>query len=237
MWGIIKNDIFVNRKSIIFRIIIMLLASVVFVIPFSETMMEDMVVRMILNCLCFVLALGIFICLGGLVSALIQEDEKTEWKAYVSTTKAGDKGRITEKYIMSVLTFVVALLYILLINIAAEKINGIAIDEWLIMGVFFFFIIQSAVELPFMLRFGSKYGMLVKQCVLFALIFGVIVYFLYGPIPSFLSDQDKVVEWVLKIFGGTATSQLHRAVEIEMAAGVGLYIVSYLVAIVFRKRA
>jgi hypothetical protein len=51
------------------------------------------------------------------------------------------------------------------------------------------------VETPFLVRYGSKSGKQVKLLVLFGVVFLIIVYLLFGPLPDSNTIFDTIVNW------------------------------------------
>ncbi|MBP5605187.1 MAG: hypothetical protein J6X60_06560, partial [Ruminiclostridium sp.] len=58
--------------------------------------------------------------------------------------------------------------------------------------IFCWRMLVSAVEIPFMIRFGSEHGMQIKGAVMASILMLGIIYFLFGDISWMLVDEDPM---------------------------------------------
>ncbi len=150
-----------------------------------------------------------YIISGIILTASFSSDELKKWVFFCAATPKGAKGLVRSKYVMllisALFTLTVSVACDTAVCAAAGEVTGekITSANMLFLTLFFIQLIAAAVELPFTLRFGTKAGNSVKVAVLFGLIFIVIVYLLFGPIPgSFEAFAEKFAMLIEKIAGG-----------------------------------
>lgn len=238
MWGILKNDCYTSKKEMAATGIGLILASVLFMIKIPSSAMEDLVIALLLNFGYAFLSFTIFIGYGSLITSMILKNENPTWQSFLGTTKLGQKGYITQKYIFSIVVYMIASGHALLINSIANKINGVSVSRSFVLLFFLFFIVQAALELPCLLRFGAMYGSYIKIGLSMMVFFGVIIYGLYGNNPIFSEkNQDKMIDWALRIVSeGLNGPTAKKGFLIAGIVTVVLYGVSYEVSILTRKK-
>lgn len=201
MSGILLNDLYVNKKMIWLRSGIVFCLGVLFLIPIKEEILEDnLLLFSILYPLVGILSLVFaLICANQTIHEAISEDEKTDWQNFLLSVPSGVRGLVWMKYVETFVIYIgICLLHVVLFQVV-EWMTGISIPKTIILLCGCFFFLQSALELPLMFRLGSRYGNYIKMGMGFALVFGVILYLLYGPIDGGVNVNSvltHLIAWV-----------------------------------------
>ena len=238
MWGILKNDYYTNTKMFRTTILLLLGISIPFYLKVSASVLEDSVILLLLNAGYFFLSFIMFIIMGTLINSIMKENEQTIWQMYLATTITGRKGYIAQKYILSMVFYFITGAYAWFVNEVAYQINGVCVSKSFILLFVIFFVFQAALELPCMLRFGTVYGGYIKIILMFAVIFGIIIYGLYGNIKLFsMENQDKIFDWTLRLIGeGLNGPTAKKGILIAGIATTVFYGASYALSLATRKK-
>lgn len=108
---------------------------------------------------CWMAAIIVDFCLTFITFNTLMEDEKCRWNVYCATTPVSRRGFASAQYVSAAVfcafTSLIALIYPLLMMLVSSRFD---VSEILLGYVTLFCIsmLISAVELPLMLRFGSK---------------------------------------------------------------------------------
>ena len=159
---------------------------------------------------------------------LFAKDEKHSVTNFVISAPTGLAGQIRSKYYFIFAEFV-AILFIQYITdvIVCGIVNNSAVSaSMLLMLIFSIMLIFTAVEIPFIVRFGSSHGIQVKGAVMAVIVLLIAIYFLFGDIsifdePDILAAlQEKLTDAVT--LGTTA---------VICAAAIPLYYLSYRISV------
>ena len=203
MWGILRNDLYVNRKTNRNRLIVVLLWSVVFFIPVKKQSLEEVgvfwnIVYFLAGCITAFLFL---FTANASVTEAVQEDEKTNWQNFLLASPVGVKKQVWVKYIETFALYGLVCMYALLLFQIVKWNNGITIPKSIVTVVGLFFLFQSVIELPLVFRVGSRYGNYVKMGAVFTILFVILMYLLYGPIDGVLG-ADQIFTFIAKLANG-----------------------------------
>lgn len=162
---------------------------------------------------------------GMILTASYSGDELKKWVIFCAATPRGGKGLVRSKYLMifisCLLTLALSVACDTLVCAVCRGVTGekMTSANMLLLALFFVQLIAVAVELPFTIRFGNKAGNAVKVTVMFGLLFAIIVYLLFGPIPgSFEAFGEKcallveriarrdVPSWIIPAFAGVSVT-------------------------------
>lgn len=195
MKGLLYKDFFLLRSSLIFMGVFQLLVSGGAIL--TAVLGLEWELTVILLTACYYLP---FLILTILTQQLFLYDEKRSWRSFAGSTPASIKGQILEKYYMILLLNILLLFCcfltdVVVVAIAKDMMISMSIIAMLIFCVQMFF---QAIEIPFVIRFGTAVGGSVKGALLACLLFIVICYGLFGNI-SFLFEQDVLtafMEWI-----------------------------------------
>ena len=193
MKGLIYKDLIINRVSLIFYSVGIILTSISFLIiegsikniEIAYTSMSVMLYGML------------FICSVSLHDGCFWADNKRIWSAFSISTPVLVKGCVLEKYIYIMIISFSSLLYSFLFEtvcVAAGITDSLKFYKLNII-LFFISMVLGAVNIPFVVRLGRKYGSYVKTAALLLIcaIFGV--WFLFGDI-SVLNSPEKILTWI-----------------------------------------
>ena len=174
------------------------------------------------------LAIGYFIASGVLTSIFIGDDKKL-WAYFIVAMPKGIKGFLYYKY---VLCFAMNGLYMVawiftnsimntlqyaLLGTEAESMNNI------VLAIFFALLFFTAIDIPFMIRFGAKKGNTIKLWVMMALVSVAVVGFALLP----ASISDMIMEVFIKLFHGEANGTLMLLVSVCPIIVLAAYMLSY----------
>jgi hypothetical protein len=84
---------------------------------------------------------------------------------------------------------------------------------------------MRALEIPFVVRYGSKNGAKYKGCIFAAIILAVIIYMLFGYIPRFMS-AEHFFEWYENMMNSTTNGML-IFIAVLPYISLTLYCISY----------
>lgn len=164
-------------------------------------------------------------------------DEMKKWAYFISSTPKLVKSQIYTKYlsvfmhisIMSVSIYVVDLLLCAICNV----VLGMVIPSFAVFSVIalYYELFVKAVEIPFIVRFGSKRGNAVKVAMIGGFFVLLMLYFLFGPLPA---DEDAIMEALYqtyeKLINGELNEWVYLVQGILPLAAVGSYILSYFIS-------
>ena len=164
-------------------------------------------------------------------------DEMKKWAYFISSTPELVKGQIYTKYlsvfmhisIMSVSIYVVDLLLCAICN----GVLGMVIPSFAVFSVIalYYELFVKAVEIHFIVRFGSKRGNAVKAAMIGGFFVLLMLYFLFGPLPA---DEDAIMEALYqayeKLINGELNEWVYFVQGILPFAAVGSYILSYFIS-------
>lgn len=141
------------------------------------------------------------IVLSSLATEVIVQDEDKYYSAFISSTPMTAKGQILCKYYEILLLSFFVVLWGYILDTVISLINGVSGSSMMIyIPCFFFLIFTKAIETPFLIRYGTKIGKMVKIIGMVAMLYGVIIYLLFGPLPDINSDTvfDTIINWFLQ---------------------------------------
>lgn len=176
-----------------------------------------------------------FFMTGTMNAELFRNDENSLWHSFIGSTPQSFRGQVQSKYYIILIVNLVVLLaefvtdcaVVLLLNdIQASAISIIYL-------IFCIMIIGNAIELPFLVRFGSANGLNIKLCMMVLVPAVVGIYALFGDISMFLAEDFlTVLEKIL----GEATAMWIQALLPFVA--IVLYYGSYTLSLkLYRKGA
>ena len=112
----------------------------------------------------------------------------------------GGKGHIESKYWYILIQYLFVLYITFLTNIVTYGISGGAFSaSLLLVTIFCWRLLLSAIEIPFVIRFGSKKGMSIKGLMIGFIIFLVMIYFMFGDISWLINSDAPIkafIEWL-----------------------------------------
>lgn len=141
-----------------------------------------------------------FAIVGLLNCEVFRHDERKAWTSFAMSLPQATKGVVQSKYYMVLIVNTIMLFLVFLMDCILVGFSGdIAVSTLLVaMMIYCWRMFLSAVEIPFILRFGYMSGMWVKGVVLGIVLGSVVVYGLFGDISFFL--EGNVLEKIKTLF-------------------------------------
>ena len=151
-----------------------------------------------------------FLMLGFVESGLFEPDEKQTARSFLISTPTGAVGHIGSKYWFLLLVNLSVLICCFLTDTAVFALTG---DEKTMTGVmlvllFAMSLVVDALSLPFIIYFGTKYGLDAKASAQGVILLLVLVYALFGDISYFLSNDFLTA--LIKLFEAEYIRLMHR---------------------------
>lgn len=200
MLGVIYKDLCIAKKEIIKTLIICLVSSLPLLFPWKGNDIEDkLVVGIAFIFVPIFVFFFIFIFLDSAINGLVAQDESRIYGAFISASPVTEKGQVGVKYIETIGLLLMALLWAVICNPIVGAINGQKGNMLKVVLVLFFLeLFIKTIELPFIIRFGSKSGAKIKTIIMMALCYIIMIYLLFGPLPEF--KDGSVLDKLLHIF-------------------------------------
>lgn len=228
MGGLIYKDFLTNRKSIFVALGAMLYCGIMIIMPNvigtgdEGIGVEDM--RIFLSLYGILMLFAIFFISGAFQGNILKNDESRRWAYFITSTPMLKK-HIEAKYwfimIMSLSTVFITVIFDALNCILFKAVSLQAF----IITAFYIQMFLRAVEIPFLVRFGTSMGGYYKAGVLVLAVLIVGIYLLFGDLSHF-GSMDTFYEWFLNAMnGGVKTLQIFMAVMPFVSAG--MYYLSY----------
>lgn len=164
---------------------------------------------------------------------LFAKDEKHSVTNFVISAPTGLAGQIRSKYYF-VFAEYIAFLFIQYITdvIVCGIVNDSAVSaSLLIMVLFSIMLILTAVEIPFIVRFGSSHGLQVKGAALAVIVFIIAVYFLFGDISIF--DEPDILAALQEKMSDAVTL---GTTAVICGGAIPIYYMSYRISVKLYKK-
>ena len=199
MLGLIYKDLLVLKKEILLNLVVMILFAAgmdtmitLFAVDGSEQM------TMFLEAIAY---LFVFIDLGGLQNNIYECDENVYYSSFVISSPLGKEGQVLSKYYLTLIVSFVGLAFGMINDMILSIMLGYNHSGMSIyMTLFFIQIFLRAIDTPFLIRYGQKYGKNVKLIMISVAAFLFIVYGLFGPLPK--GGIQTIIEIVANWFYG-----------------------------------
>ena len=186
MRGIIKKDLYLERKNIFLCLgvysfmAIIAIAAVIFAknnLVFAKEFGLDT------NNISMCLAMIVFLMVFFLQSKVCGIDERRKWSYFGTSTPITEKGLVASRYTLMFMIAFTGFVICFCFDILISLVTGIHTGNTIVfMMLLFVNIFYEALELPFVIRYGSGRGTNVKVSVLLTVFFFVILYALFGDI-------------------------------------------------------
>ena len=191
MWGLVYKDLIINKKSFRALLLIAVFMEVYPLLAIWLTGTEEFDVS--ISSMLFSLGImATFITLGESIQiSTFKEDEQKKWAYYISSSPLTGVGQVQAKYwFILATTFGLNLFYIFL-----DGINALIFPEAPSLMILIFIattmiLFLRAIEIPFIVRYGAKYGLWVKTFLFFTIVFVGILYGLFGDLTIFGSSDN-----------------------------------------------
>lgn len=192
MEGLLYKDFYLLKGGIIFMAVFQLLISGTCILLVGMNLGESM--TMVLLILCYYLP---FLVLSMVNQQLFSQDERRSWYHFVGSTPQSISGHIASKYYMILIENLILLLFCYYTDAIVVLVSDGAVISLAVIGIYLFSLrlFREAIEIPFLVRFGTSVGGSVKGALLTVIVFMVICYGLFGDI-SFIFGADPVAAFM-----------------------------------------
>ncbi len=176
-----------------------------------------------------------FVLVGSSVNEAFRLDEKHQWCSFVLSVSHGASYQIITKFIFQLVTLIVAFIICLSAVFCCEHFTktDLSVMRKILIIMLDIRIILSAIELPFVVRFGAAKGITIKGIIISILIFAACVYGLFGDISFLLGDDvaEKFLKWILELNIKTA------CIKLSLGAAAAFLISCFISMKLYRKGA
>ena len=174
---------------------------------------------------------GYFI-IGMMQSNVLAGDETKKWGYFTASHPKGVTGQVYMKYVLIFMMcgmlmvsyyFFDALFCQIAFAVTGQEVKMIFQISLIL---FFLQILLRAIEIPFLIRYGSKKGANIKSVMLLSVLLLGLIYLLFGPLPESMEDlTDKIFAFIEGLQTGASTPALNLFLGIfEWVALIGYYI-------------
>ena len=188
MFGLVYKELVTRKKQLLILLPIAALFTIM-VIADAATKDEYVGVMMMLAAVCIILISGMF------EQGSFENDETKKWLSFIASSEDGIRKQIGSKYLFNLLLMISVFTYLELLFELSAAITEKDLDMFFmaLQLMIFFQMIYRAVESPFLVAFGSKYGNNIRMIVMLVLVFGFIVYALFGDLSIFGSTEELLL--------------------------------------------
>ncbi len=188
MFGLIYKELVTRKKQLLIMIPIAALFAIM-VIADAATKDEYVGVMLMLAAVCIILISGMF------EQGSFENDETKKWLSFIGSAENGVRKQIGSKYLFNLFLMIAVFTYLELLFELAAAMTEKDLDMFFmaLQLMMFFQMIYRAVESPFLVAFGSKYGNNIRMIVMLVLVFGFIVYALFGDLSIFGSTEELLL--------------------------------------------
>lgn len=179
---------------------------------------------------------GLMLCLGSIVVMLVlgmfqqgilEQDESQLWHGFISSASNGVRKQIGSKYIFGLMISAFGVLVMQISFWSWEAIGSFDLSMYnmLLYDLLVVQLVMCAVELPFLVFFGSKLGGTFRMIATGVIFFAAAAYMLFGDISAFAS-VESVVRWFKDLLDGDNT----YLTWVALGGALVLYGLSYLIS-------
>jgi len=193
MKGLLYKNFRINFMSVIAAVVVTLLCCVSEIITVAliskdgiddETFPELVMISASLYYCAFLFA-------SMTMGFVFQADESKVCSAFNMSVPQGGRGHIKSKYLYILIVYSIVLFMALLTDaISFGILRGRYTSAPFILFMFFYRLLLSAVEVPFIIRFGSIKGTNIKGLVVLGVSFLMLIYFMFGDISWLIGSDD-----------------------------------------------
>ncbi|MCH5258437.1 MAG: ABC-2 transporter permease [Lachnospiraceae bacterium] len=229
MKGLLYKEFFLLRSGLIFVVVFQTILSGV-CISFPLIGFETRMI-IFLTSICYYMS---FLILALVNQELFTHDESRLWSLFVSSTPQAARGQVACKYYIILIENLVLLFFCYLADVIVLCVADDATISTIIVGMFIccFRILIYAIEIPFMIRFGSNMGVAVKSVLIALLALILLCYGLFGDI-SFLFGDDPIAA----VYEYVTSGKVIWIVALIPYAAAGAYYLSYCISVKLYKEA
>ncbi len=222
MSGLIYKNFRINKWPFLFALIISFLCCAVIIVVSilsgpDIAVEKDGVKEISLN---FMLIYYLAFMLPSLTSNLLfAADESKICSAFAMSTPQGGKGHIESKYwYILIVNLTVLFISFITDTITFGILGGNFSAATMLMMIFCWRLLLSAIETPFIIRFGSQKGLAIKGLVIAFIVFLAALYFMFGDISWLINTDDPLSEFIEWLKSGKIIFHLSLFPFVSIAA-------------------
>lgn len=173
----------------------------------------------------------IYVCVYMLVGAMLENlftpDENRLWHSFVMAAPRGVEEILWVKYEFLMIVFGITAAAGFFVDQLLSSLAGVYSSTAVIHMIGFFWLLFTAsFDIPFLIRFGSKRGGIVKAFCILAVLLTAAVYALFGDISMF-GSAESLYEFILGILRGELPKWCHVCLAVLPFLICGMYYISY----------
>ncbi len=177
----------------------------------------------------------IFLMIRAVQQNIFIPDERKLWAFYIISSPQNHKGQVLSKYYFSLIMSLTSVICLYICDLICSIILKETVNNTpIIIALFGINIFFNAVEYPFIIRLGVKYGNIFRSIFFNIIFFIFIIYYFFGDLPDFsfetFFNQTDAYEFADNIFD-KLTFYNYFSVFISLA----LYFVSYKLSCILYK--
>lgn len=226
MSGLIYKEIITNKKTLVPASVITLLLPILMSLTALSDNADEGSSGMIMSLMSVMVYIIIFLVVGTMQAQMFENDESKRWADYIVSTPKLARGQVESKYIFTLTVTIGAMILAMIGSDIANVISGSSDMSIMLYILVIVQIFLRAVEIPFIIRWGSKVGTVLKSIMFLVLLLAGIGYLLFGDL-SFWNDMDKVYEKMLGFLSGDFSEGFFVFLGIAPYAVGILYYLSY----------
>lgn len=189
MKGLLYKEFVQNQKTLLLLFFIMLLMSSVMFGQNEEV--DAATIEMVQPLIGMMVYSIIFFMLNLFQPNFMQADEHKKWSGFVISSPNGVEKIVYAKYVFLLMLTGLVTIWCFVIDGLSGSINGIGITGTGIYISFFYLnLFLTALDMPFMMRFGTRAGGIYRSVLFFGVVIVGFVYALFGDLSMFGSLED-----------------------------------------------
>ncbi len=221
MFGLIYKELITHKKQLL-----AILPILIFFIGFSvipPTATPDLT-ELELELVLILCSIMVMITLTLFEQGIFEADEIKRWQSYIASAPDGIRKQIGAKYIFNALLSCVTVSILTVAFSAASCINetDVNISDMLLYQLLWLQLFINAVEIPFLVRFGSKHGNEFRMIFVALITMIAIIYGLFGDLSVF-GSLESFLRWIKDFLTDTSSYFLLITPAVTMV----LYYISY----------
>lgn len=225
MYGLLYKELVLNKKNL-FGIALgeLTLSSLVLLPPIFNDSNEE--AQFIMGLLSIFVFFMMFPILGMMIASIFETDEIKKWAYFVSSSPVTEVGHIQAKYLFTLLLYIALFVWCYFLSDISAVFGGSA-NLMIAFEMLWIMLLTNAIEFPFIVRFGSKFGGYVKTAITTALALAAFEFFLFGNTSAFF-DPERLLALFEKLSDASAMSDITLIVLAAFPfVSAGLYFISY----------
>lgn len=227
MAGLLYRELVLNKKNLLCMALSEMAVSLLMFLPLifkdDNLGLEPGAVTFLLSVFVFIMG---FLVLGMMTAAIFEADESKKWAYFITSTPMTDVSQIKEKYLFTLLLYIVLLVWCYFLAVLLAALGGSA-NVMIAFMMMCIMLLTNAIEFPFIVRFGSKAGSHIKTAVMLLVMVIAFEYIFFGDL-SIFGSFEKFFEFFERLSDTTLMSDIALVLlAVFPYIAVGLYYLSY----------